>query len=59
MASARTEPRNRAPQGTVKAVIFDWAGTIVDHGSIAPVLAFVEVFKRHGVEIDIVSRSSR
>ena len=28
----------------VKAVIFDWAGTVVDHGSLAPMGAFVETF---------------
>lgn len=27
----------------------------MDYGSIAPVLAFIEVFKRNGVEIDVVS----
>jgi len=30
-------------------VIFDWAGTMVDHGCVAPVQALVEVFHRHGV----------
>jgi phosphonoacetaldehyde hydrolase len=34
-----------------KAVIFDWAGTTVDYGSCAPVDAFVELFRRHGVEV--------
>jgi beta-phosphoglucomutase-like phosphatase (HAD superfamily) len=28
----------------VKAVIFDWAGTIIDYGSLAPMGAFVETF---------------
>ncbi len=37
----------------LKAVVFDWAGTIVDFGSRAPMGAFVEVFKRFGVEITI------
>ncbi|GAD80251.1 phosphonoacetaldehyde hydrolase [Vibrio ezurae] len=31
---------------TVQAVIFDWAGTIVDFGSFAPTSIFVEAFKR-------------
>ncbi len=35
----------------VQAVIFDWAGTMVDFGSRAPMGAFVEVFKSFGVEI--------
>ncbi len=37
----------------VDAVIFDWAGTVVDFGSRAPAGAFVEVFRRHGVAISI------
>jgi phosphonoacetaldehyde hydrolase len=35
----------------IKAVIFDWAGTLVDFGSIAPVQVFVEVFAAHGVAV--------
>lgn len=31
-------------------IIFDWAGTTVDYGCLAPVQAFVEVFKHFGVE---------
>lgn len=38
-------------QGQVQAVILDWAGTTVDFGSCAPVLAVIEAFKRYGVEI--------
>ena len=35
----------------VRAVILDWAGTVIDHGSRAPVLAFVAGFAEQGVEI--------
>ena len=35
------------------AVVFDWAGTVVDFGSHAPMGAFVELFARHGVTISI------
>ncbi|WP_285766929.1 phosphonoacetaldehyde hydrolase [Peribacillus sp. SI8-4] len=35
----------------VQAVIFDWAGTTVDYGCFAPVHAFVETFRRRGIEI--------
>jgi phosphonoacetaldehyde hydrolase len=35
----------------LKALILDWAGTIVDYGSCAPAGVFVEVFARHGVAI--------
>ena len=37
----------------VKAVVLDWAGTVVDFGSRAPMGAFVEVFTRFGVAISI------
>jgi phosphonoacetaldehyde hydrolase len=37
----------------LKAVILDWAGTIVDHGSCAPAAAFVELFERNGVTITV------
>lgn len=40
------------PNG-ISAVIFDWAGTVVDFGSHAPMGAFVELFARHGVAITI------
>ena len=35
----------------LKAVVLDWAGTTQDFGSMAPVGAFVEVFRRFGVSI--------
>ena len=35
----------------LKAVILDWAGTTVDHGSRAPAEVFREIFRRRGVEI--------
>ena len=34
-------------------VIFDWAGTMVDFGSAAPVLALVDAFAREGVTISV------
>lgn len=37
----------------LRAVVFDWAGTIVDHGSRAPMDVFVEVFRQFGVEISV------
>jgi phosphonoacetaldehyde hydrolase len=37
----------------VKAVIFDWAGTVVDYGSLAPMGAFIETFAEFGVTISI------
>lgn len=35
----------------VRAVIFDISGTVLDFGSRGPVVAFVELFARHGVTI--------
>ena len=35
----------------LEAVIFDWAGTTVDFGSVAPVRAITELFAREGVPI--------
>lgn len=38
-------------RGPVKAAIFDWAGTVVDFGSRAPVFAFGEAFASFGIEL--------
>jgi phosphonoacetaldehyde hydrolase len=38
-------------RGPVSAVIFDWAGTVLDFGCIAPVTAFREAFALAGLEI--------
>lgn len=37
----------------IKAVVLDWAGTTVDHGSLAPVGVFVELFRREGVPVTL------
>lgn len=39
--------------GPVKAVVFDWAGTVIDFGSLAPLNAFRLLFERQGVEISV------
>ncbi|MBI2422481.1 MAG: phosphonoacetaldehyde hydrolase [Candidatus Hydrogenedentes bacterium] len=39
----------RSYRGKVQAVIFDWAGTTIDYGSMAPAGSFMELFRRHGV----------
>lgn len=36
-----------------RGVVFDWAGTIVDFGSLAPMTAFVDLFARHGITISV------
>jgi phosphonoacetaldehyde hydrolase len=38
---------------SIRAVVFDWAGTIVDFGSLAPMGAFVRLFANHGLTISI------
>jgi phosphonoacetaldehyde hydrolase len=37
----------------LQAVVFDWAGTIIDFGSCAPMGAFVKLFEQFGVNITI------
>ena len=44
---------HRRPLGPLKAVIFDWAGTLLDYGSRAPVLAVVSVFRSFDVPVTI------
>lgn len=36
-----------------KAVVFDWAGTMIDFGSFAPMGVFVEAFAEFGIEVSI------
>jgi len=35
----------------LKAVVFDWAGTMIDFGSRAPVVALMLLFEAEGVPI--------
>ncbi|MDH3317612.1 MAG: phosphonoacetaldehyde hydrolase [Gammaproteobacteria bacterium] len=43
----------RSYRGKVKAVILDWSGTTADAYVLAPAVVFVEVFKKHGVDISM------
>lgn len=43
----------RTYRGPLQALIFDWAGTMIDYGSQAPAQIFVKVFKDKGVEITL------
>jgi phosphonoacetaldehyde hydrolase len=38
-------------RGRLQAVILDWAGTTVDHGSLAPVRVLEKIFADRGIEI--------
>ncbi|OPH50390.1 phosphonoacetaldehyde hydrolase [Paenibacillus ferrarius] len=40
-------------QERIKAVIFDWAGTVIDYGCFAPMHAFIQTFEEAGVPITI------
>jgi|TARA_B100001939_G_C16921483_1_gene609589 phosphonoacetaldehyde hydrolase len=35
----------------IKAVIFDWAGTMIDYGSLAPTVVFTELFQSQGLTV--------
>lgn len=41
------------PSPPLRAVILDWAGTTVDHGSLAPVLALQALFHQHGLALSM------
>lgn len=41
----------RIYQGKIKAVILDWAGTVVDCGVYSPAIVFRKVFELEGVPI--------
>jgi phosphonoacetaldehyde hydrolase len=45
---------SRGYRGKIKGVVLDWSGTTADAYVIAPAVVFVEVFKRHGVEISML-----
>lgn len=35
----------------IKAIVFDWAGTMIDHGCLAPTFVFREIFRQRGIDI--------
>src|ERR1700678_3712460 len=43
--------QSAAAMSRVRLVVLDWAGTTVDHGSLAPVAAFQEAFASAGVRV--------
>ena len=40
-------------RGGIKGVVLDWSGTTADAYVIAPAVVFVQVFRKHGVEISM------
>ena len=41
----------------LKAVVFDWAGTMIDFGCMAPVEALIEAFGKHNIFITEIGRA--
>lgn len=44
---------HRTYRGPLRAIILDWAGTVLDYGCYAPALVFVEIFQRQGVTVTL------
>ena len=38
---------------SIRLVVFDFAGTIIDHGCMAPIIAFVDALKQSGIELSV------
>jgi phosphonoacetaldehyde hydrolase len=49
----RQDRPNKNVAGPVQAVIFDWAGTMVDFGSFAPTQVLIDAFAGFGIEISL------
>jgi phosphonoacetaldehyde hydrolase len=45
--------KNKKYTGAVKAVVLDWAGTVLDYGSVGPMKVFVKAFAKHGVAVEL------
>ena len=52
-ASSAAGREKFADLSPLQAVIFDWAGTLVDFGSLAPTQIFVEAFTTFGIHITL------
>lgn len=39
--------------GPLQLAVFDWAGTLIDFGSLAPLVAFLKVFEAEGVTVSL------
>lgn len=44
---------HRSYRGPLKAIIFDWSGTTVDYGSLAPTVAVLALFNQERVPISV------
>lgn len=52
-AETQTLASSTSDLSPLQAVIFDWAGTLVDFGSLAPTQIFVEAFATFGITITL------
>lgn len=43
----------RTYRGRLRAAVLDWAGTVVDHGCLAPPATFIEAFAGFGVAVSV------
>jgi phosphonoacetaldehyde hydrolase len=43
----------RSYRGRLRAAVLDWAGTVVDHGCLAPPATFIEAFAGFGVAVSV------
>ncbi|MDF2723150.1 MAG: phosphonoacetaldehyde hydrolase [Paenibacillus sp.] len=43
----------RKPINRIEAVLFDWAGTMVDYGCMAPLAAFIDLFRERGIDLTV------
>src|SRR5512134_2889599 len=51
--SASTSRPRSVPTPEIKLVVFDWAGTTIDFGCLAPAGAFVAAFAARGVTVSV------
>ena len=40
-------------ENSIEGIIFDWAGTTVDFGCMAPIQGFLKAFEAHGIEVTL------
>ena len=52
-ATLQSPPSVSTAQDQLSAVVFDWAGTLLDFGSCAPMGAFVRLFEQFGITLSI------
>lgn len=45
------QPDKKIFLGEIRGIVFDWAGTMVDFGCMAPARVFAEIFRSVGIEV--------